>query len=258
MLSASKASNTRHLTLRGSGGRCFTHQTTVAPPGSPNLIATVGANTGIMLYRTNNSLSWLTPRSGDAGICRSEILTQDFLPDNPNVLLAAGRAGHVYLLDMRVPETDWQSFGHGAPISNLRLVNGSQVLVAGIRHRMMLYDLRFRKDQGPRLQEHPGPGPVVVFPEYRNEAHVASRGWDVDVEKGIVATANDDGSVAMFSIYSGKRLSSPAVDKAHSRSLIRCLRFLALPRERNASLFLGVGSSIKKFSFGAEREDEEC
>lgn len=258
MLSMSQASNTRHLTLRGSDGHGFTYQTTIAPPGSSNLIATVGANTGVMLYRSNNSLSWLTPGIGDVGIYRSEILTQDFLPGNPNVLLAAGRAGHVCLIDMRVPNTDWQSFGHGAPVSNLRLVNGSQVLVAGIRHRMMLYDLRFRKDRGPRLQEHPGPGPVVVFPEYRNEAHVANRGWDVDVEKGIVATANDDGSVALFSVYSGKRLSSPAVDKAHSRSLIRCLRFRALPTERNASLFLGVGSSIRKFSFGAESEDEEC
>ncbi|ROT40224.1 hypothetical protein SODALDRAFT_329906 [Sodiomyces alkalinus F11] len=100
--------------------------------------------------------------------------------------------------------------------------------------------------------------PVLTFPAYRNAAHVHI-GFDLDPATGVVAAAHDDGRVALYSLASGQRLRSPHVDAVCARAPVRSLMFQTMPGDRHASLWVGVGASLRKFSVGFEGEDDdEC
>lgn len=53
--------------------------------------------------------------------------------------------------------------------------------------------------------------PILTFPSYRNEAHTQI-GLDVQPDANIVAAAHDNGTVGIYSLFSGRRLRSPTVD----------------------------------------------
>lgn len=99
--------------------------------------------------------------------------------------------------------------------------------------------------------------PVLTFPAYRNAAHVHI-GFDLDPATGVVAAAHDDGRVALYSLVSGQRLRSPVVDAVCAPAPVRSLMFQAMPRDRHASLWVGVGTSLRKFSVGSQEADDEC
>ncbi|KAJ4327964.1 hypothetical protein N0V84_001639 [Fusarium piperis] len=115
---------------------------------------------------------------------------------------------------------------------------------------MALYDVRFLT-RNPR-----GARPLLKFQDHRNEAHFHI-GWDVSPDLNVVAAAQDNGTVKLFSLRSGRQLRCPTVDSTHVDSPIKALMFQRMPRERLPSLFVGEGPSLRKFSFGAmEWEDE--
>ncbi|KAL2753763.1 hypothetical protein ACRALDRAFT_1071834 [Sodiomyces alcalophilus JCM 7366] len=99
--------------------------------------------------------------------------------------------------------------------------------------------------------------PVLTFPAYRNAAHVHI-GFDLDPATGVVAAAHDDGRVALYSLASGQRLRSPVVDAVCAPAPVRSLMFQAMPRDRHASLWVGIGTSLRKFSVGSQGVDDEC
>ena len=100
--------------------------------------------------------------------------------------------------------------------------------------------------------------PVVEFPEYKNGPHLVQIGFDVlhardNCGVGVVAAAHDDGTVGLFSLRSGRKLRSPAVDAIRLRgtgNVVKSLMFQTLPGDVHPSLFVGQGSVIKKYSFG--------
>lgn len=115
---------------------------------------------------------------------------------------------------------------------------------------MALYDVRFLT-RNPR-----GARPLLKFQDHRNEAHFQI-GWDVSPDLNVVAAAQDNGTVKLFSLKSGRRLQSPAVDSINVDSPIKALMFQRMPREKLPSLFVGEGPSLRKFSFGAVKWEDE-
>ena len=218
------------------------HQSTPAPASSP-LLCVIGTNAGILRVRSNETMAWISSHSGEGQQPR-EVFDQDFQTANPNVLLAGGRQPRLWMTDLRT-DAQWSYVKHASSITHLRSVNEHQVLVAGLQNSMSLYDMRYWGKEGRAN----GQKPLVEFGGYRNEAHVHT-GWDVDVRLGVVAAAQDDGTVKLFSLRSGRVLRSRGVEGVRKDRPVRAVQWMRWEGERGTSLWVGDGPSLRKFSFG--------
>lgn len=228
------------------------HQSTPAPAAS-DLLCVIGTNAGILRVRSNETMAWIAPQSPPKGLhLPQEIFDQDFQHGNHNILLAGGRQPRLWMTDLRTPESDWSWTRHASSIAHLRSVNEHQILVAGLQNSMALYDMRFF---GRRPN---GISPLLDFPAYRNAAHFHT-GWDVSPSLGVAAAAQDDGTVRLFSLRSGRALRRPAMDRAaRTDTPVRALMFQQMPWEKTPSLFVGEGPSLRKYSFGTVDVDYEA
>lgn len=188
-----------------------------------------------------------------------EVFDQDFQTTNHNVLLAGGRQTRLWTTDLRAPAAQWRSVPHASSITHLRSISEHRVLVAGLRNSMAMYDLRFLAREKPRSTGGRNcSAPVLRFEGYRNEAYVHT-GWDVSVEMGLVAAAQEDGTVKLFSLKSGRRLSSSGqLGSLRADTPIRALMFQRMPRERMTSLWVGEGPMLRKFSLGVGEVGDEA
>lgn len=205
----------------------------------------MGTNAGVVLVRSNDSMSRAAPAQPPKGTqLPQEIFDQDFQFSNHNVLLAGGRQPRLWTTDLRTPVTEWSCARQPSAIAHLRSVNEHHVLTAGLQDKMGLYDMRFFKN-GPN-----GTTPLLSFPGYKNAAHFHT-GWDVSPELGVVAAAQDDGTVKLFSLHTGRALKSRALGTVSTDTPIRALMFHSMAGDRLPSLWVGQGQSLRKFSFGA-------
>lgn len=121
---------------------------------------------------------------------------------------------------------------------------------------MALYDMRFAKrpdrDFGPTRPSKP----VVVLAPHHNDAFV-DIGFAVHEGIGVVAAAQSDGTVKLFSLRSGEALQSPGLQGLKMKTPITSLTFKTVPGEKGPSLFVGEGLSVSKWSWGAMFPDEE-
>lgn len=202
-------------------------------------------------------MAWVAPQNAPKGTqSPQEIFDQDFLHGNHNVLLAGGRKPRVWITDLRAREAEWSYIRHASSIAHVKSVNPHQVVVAGLQNTMSLYDIRFcrPRDHGQDLDRAT---PLLDFPGYRNEAHLHT-GWDVSPELGVVASGQDDGTVKLFSLSSGRALrSGPALGGVKTDTPIRAMMFQTMPRERLPSLWVGEGAALRKYSFGTEGTGDE-
>ncbi|QUC17062.1 uncharacterized protein UV8b_01303 [Ustilaginoidea virens] len=248
------------------------HKCTPAPPSS-NLLCVVGTDAGILTVRADETVAWAGPApgpslpAGDARPLPRDIFDQDFQTSNPSVLLAGGRQPRLWIADLRAPPPSsssssaaagggggWTHVRLASSVAHLRSVNPHQVLVAGLQHHMALYDVRFLAAARPN---DGAAAPLLTFAGYRNAAHFHT-GWDVSTELGAVAAAHDDGTVRLFSLRSGRRLRSAALDRVQARAPLKALMFQTAARERLPSLWLGHGHVLKKYSFGVADLDDEA
>ncbi|ROW03991.1 hypothetical protein VSDG_00849 [Cytospora chrysosperma] len=248
------------------------------------------------------NIQWVTPAPGDNGMhswraggwrgrkdrpTPRDVFSVDYHPSNGQVLYAGCRDARIHRVDMRTPywtasssssssSSGWDWFRHHSAVAHVRCLDDNQVLAAGPRSSMAIYDVRWGSSGGS-----PGGGgtggreaamePVVRFPGYRNAAHMQI-GLDVTRDAGgvgglgcggVVAAAMDDGTVGVFSLRSGRRLRAGDVDDparlraAGGGGVVKALQFAKMPWERGTSLFVGVGPVVKKFSFGADTDEEE-
>ncbi|KAJ4153109.1 hypothetical protein LMH87_009614 [Akanthomyces muscarius] len=246
------------------------HQSTPAPASS-DLLCVIGTNAGILRVRSNETMAWISsaPSSGAATAVAAtvskhvpqEVFDQDFQTGNHNVLLAGGRQPRLWTTDLRAPAAQWRSVPHASSITHLRSISEHQVLVAGLRSSMATYDLRFLAREKPEPaggRSSSSSTPVLRFEGYRNEAHVHT-GWDVSVEMGLAAAAQDDGTVKLFSLKSGRRLTGGgALGRVRADTPIRALMFQRMPRERMSSLWVGEGPMLRKFSLGVGDVGDEA
>ncbi|KFA80481.1 hypothetical protein S40288_02103 [Stachybotrys chartarum IBT 40288] len=239
------------------------HKCTPAPASS-DLLCVIGTNAGILRVRSNETMAWIAPevpqrqqqqshQSSTKYITPSpkEIFDLDFQHGNHNVVLAGGRQPHLWITDMRAPEAEWSRIPHSSSVAHLRSVNEHHVLVAGLKNAMDLYDMRFF------AQRPNGARPLLRFPDYGNLAHYET-GWDVCPELNVVANAQDDGTVKLFSLRSGRALRSPYIDEIDMSTPIRAMMFQRLPGEKLPSLFVGEGMDLRKFSFGTFGPEDEA
>lgn len=243
--------------------------------GSPT--AVLGTSRGLYHYQSG-CISPLTPENSRQRKQHpkyrppfyGDILSVDYLDpssSNDQTILAGTRSGHICLVDSRTSPAEWEStiFKHTSSVSHLKSLsyNGKtyEILAAGPRSAMAIYDVRFllkRQNQDCPPGTHEGmkwdrPAlPIVKFPEYRNEAHIQT-GLDVVTESGygcrVVAAAHDDCTVGVYSLRNGSKLDAGDVDKIKAPGVVKSLAWKRLPGDSHPSLFVGVGSVIKKYSF---------
>ncbi|KAL1879385.1 hypothetical protein VTK73DRAFT_7022 [Phialemonium thermophilum] len=248
--------------LQTPNPECVANTCTPAPASS-DLICVIGTSHGIMQFHKDESLRWTVPASHiGAGHGRrssrirpgtGSVFTLDFQPGNHHVVFAGGRSDRLSIADLRTPPEQWESIRHRSSVAHVRALNDRQILAAGPYNAMALYDIRFCK---PRSSSRLGPAaisrshaPLISFPTFRNEAHLHF-GFDVEPSLGIVAAANDNMRVGLYSLNSGRKLACPPVDAIIGRRMIKALAFQTLPRDVNPSLFMGVGPELVKYSFG--------
>uniref|UniRef100_A0A8H7TNS7 Uncharacterized protein n=1 Tax=Bionectria ochroleuca TaxID=29856 RepID=A0A8H7TNS7_BIOOC len=243
-------------------------------PSLPHLICAVGTASGLVSVSTDETVSLLTshnPYRSNQNRSHTpyhqhtrnprDVFDLDFHPTNPNILFSGGRQPRVWIKDTRTPTSEpCRHIAHPSSVARLRAISENQLLVCGPQSAMAIYDVRFfptssqggDHDAPPR---RPRPGPLLTFPEYVNGAHLAV-GFDVSRELGIAAAAQDDGTVGLFSLATGRRLPCPAMEARGKMGMpIKSLVFQTVPGENSQSLFVGEGLWLRKYSFGTRELD---
>ncbi|KAL1636919.1 hypothetical protein SLS56_001016 [Neofusicoccum ribis] len=168
----------------------------------------------------------------------------------PHSLSAGFRSGDIVLYDAR-------SKGHKTRLQHLSSVIGikrgdhdSQLVVAGLKSTMCLYDLRMIKD-------HKATRPVFRFQDYENSYTEAS-GFDVHQLSGLVAAAQENGYVQLYSLKNGskiRRMRAPGLYGSgydpRSRSRVSCLRFVeeVIGADKGRTKLLGsIDSQVVQFA----------
>lgn len=233
---------------------------TPGPSSDPQTLCILGTSAGLIHVSVTDVMTWVSAPpeqspnvpspSGPGGKSNRpqlprEILAQDFQTGNPKVLFAGGRQPRLWRVDMRAPQREWDFARVDTTISHLKSVNEWGVVVAGPKNMMSLYDARNSSR------------PIMRFPSYKNAAHIHT-GFDVEPSLGIAAAAQDDGSVALFSLISGRKLPCRALRDWRVDGPARSLMFAKMDGERWPSLWVGEGEALKKFSFGAQELDHEA
>lgn len=140
--------------------------------------------------------------------CR-DVFAIEFLSEVPSVLMSGGRSGILNVTDLRVPDFGSQAdvIKHQSSITHIKQLDTHRIIVAGLESTLCQYDLRFRK--GPKRTQS-----VLQYPDYQNTASVRI-GFDVDVESGIVAAAQEHDishpPIQLFSLHGGHLLQSEYV-----------------------------------------------
>ncbi|RYO74326.1 hypothetical protein DL766_003412 [Monosporascus sp. MC13-8B] len=231
----------------------------VPAPENSNQVCAIGTNRGVVRWVADGYRVWLTPRSFPPKERNpyTDIFSLDFQRVHPDILMFGGRPGKMWIGDHRQPQDKWDIVSASSSITHIRSVNEHQVLIAGLRDKLSVYDLRFRKNKSGDTSTN-GALPVLTFPQYRNRAHI-NIGLDFDGPSGVVAAAHEDGKVALYSVYSGNRLRSPDVDTIHSpRGPIQCIQYQTFPRDNSPTLFVGAQSNINAYSFGVRSLQDEA
>ncbi|KAF4337225.1 myocyte-specific enhancer factor 2d [Fusarium beomiforme] len=232
-------------------GEWIVHNSTPAPASS-DLICVASSNRGLLKMHYDGSVSVAAPRVAQKGIqLPQETFAQDFQEGNHNVVFTGGRQPRLWITDLRAPEPQWSFAKHASSISHIKSVNQHQVLVSGLKSSMALYDVRHLSSD-PR-----GTRPLLRFHGHRNEAYFHI-GWDVSPELNVVAAAQDNGTVKLFSLRSGRQLRCPAVESIHVDTPIKALMFQGMPRERRPSLYIAEGPMLRKFSYGTTTWEDEA
>lgn len=228
-----------------------------------------------------------------------EVLSGDYHPTNPNIVFAGRRDGRFFRIDRRTADRttegehgEWKasSFSTGryqyrgpASVAHLRALDEHQILAAGPTSAMAVYDVRWMQSiagnnnnstagkgkqpqQQQQQQQQPDYGkttPVVRMHEYKNTPHI-DIGLDVAMGiggngGGVIAAAQDDGTLALFSLRTGKKLRAGDVDaiRAPNQGIIKAIQFATMPWEKEPSLFVGAGAFVRKYGFGTGKNEDE-
>ncbi|KAG6360049.1 hypothetical protein INS49_011105 [Diaporthe citri] len=287
-----------YLSYNLQGSHVTMHAVRACPASTSGsgLDALIATSQGIMSIggsRAGGEVSWVTPKPTGTARPRSgrnhhqdgsvgDVFSVDYHPSNPRVCYAGCRSAKVLRVDIRAPNSSGSglqsAFRHRSSAAHLRCLDDHRVLVAGPRSTMAIYDTRWTKPSrstgggdgsGGNYQRHNSkiPQPVVEFPGYKNEVRVKI-GLDVTNDAGgiagggrgggVVAAALGDGTVAVFSLRTGRRLRAGDVDDPRvlrapgEGGIVKALQFHKLRWEKEASLFVGVGPVVRKFTFGVD------
>ncbi|OTA91408.1 hypothetical protein M434DRAFT_397249 [Hypoxylon sp. CO27-5] len=239
---------------------------TICPaPSTSNQICLIGTDMGVAQFDSNFQLkllaspTWSLKTTPDA-FC--SVFTVNYHANNPDIIFFGGRPGILSVGDLRQDVNRWSSVNLTNSISHIKTVSEHQVLVAGLRNTLSVFDLRYcdlsqvRQKHDPQIEGTAKP--VVTVQGYKNAARF-DVGLDYDPGSGVIAAAEDSGKVALYSVRTGHRLPSRDIDKIYSPfGAIRQLRFETFDGDKTPSLFVAERAKISVYSFGVDNPDDEA
>lgn len=218
--------------------------TSVPAPSSSQYIAAIGGGQKIIALLKNDET--LYRRS----ISHGDVFALMFLESSPTVLLTGARSGYMDLIDTRCPENEIGTIKHPSTVTHIKEIDSHRIIVSGLESSLQQYDLRFRKGAPSytrSLSDDASTTPILNYPEYRNGPYWEI-GFDIDVSAGIVAAAQDDKTVKIFSLLNGGSIDSQFSKKEYY-DIVKCLHFVP-DRERGMkSLYVADGSSIQRWAW---------
>jgi len=246
------------------------HQGETPTEATSNMVA-IGTSNGIIsLTRSWNSWESSTPLKTE-----SDVLALDWL--SPTVLAAGLRDASIFLWDARSQGSTLR-LRHSSAVSALRRADSeSRIVVCGLANSLAMYDLRMVREAvaggesgTPTKQgNHPEPAPkrkkkrksrqggsarpvsapMLSF-DYSN-AYRYPLGFDVPAELGLVAAAQDDGTIQMYSLQTGNKIKwAGAIPQQPQQGApqIKCLRFVddgrGVPK-----VMASIGASIVEYAW---------
>lgn len=264
------------------------HSSTSAPPSSSLLFA-LGSSHGLLtIDKRNYDMNWLGPKPTQFQNYPKDIFALEFLSDTPSVLLSGGRPGLLHITDLRAPTFGYGNsdiISHPSSITHIKQLDAHRILVAGLDSHMCQYDLRYRREEplGPSSAHYSGSKnprnrtstrSILTYPEYCNPARI-HLGFDVDLESGIIAAAQEQGlqsdisgspAVRLFSLHGGHVLPSPDASKTKSWDFdedvknVRCVKFARDIEGKMKSLYVGQAPlpQICRYTWADREEADEC
>ncbi|KAF2836960.1 hypothetical protein M501DRAFT_211401 [Patellaria atrata CBS 101060] len=187
-----------------------------------------GASDCLLSITSTGYGTWDTSRSIRT---HSDVMAVSWLAEE--IAMAGCRDGTIFLWDSR-SQGHHPRIHHRSVISSLkRGDNESRIVVCGLENSLDMYDLRMMKHLQPNqssrkkskkgiypLPKEPATEPYLSFDYDNNTAR--SLGMDVCGELGLVAAADQNGFIQIYSLQSGEAVRSVAVgtkDDRHCSSL---------------------------------------
>ena len=245
-----------------------------AAPLDSSLLFAFGSSHGILTVdKRDFDTKWISPASCPASIPQEnhpkDIFALEFLSDNHSVLLSGGRQGILNITDLRVPKFGLNAdvITHPSSITHVKQLDTHRIIIAGLNSNLCQYDLRFRKTESAPTAyrsnrqgtNHNYTRPILLYPGYRNNASIQT-GFDVDVESGIVAAAQEQDpyhpAVQLFSLHGGHMLKSPrvaGVSTYDDTRPVKCLRFARDVHNKMKSLYVEYGD-IQRYTWALREE----
>ncbi|EON61814.1 hypothetical protein W97_01031 [Coniosporium apollinis CBS 100218] len=190
---------------------------------------------------------------------KSDVLALDWL--SPNLLAAGLRNASVMLYDMRSGGSALRLRHNGVVTGLRRADDETRLVVCGFPDALCMYDLRMSREpeapqpgqsgKGKRDRQKPKmppTAPLLRF-EYSNKYRYPL-GFDVNAEVGLVAAAEDNGRIQLYSLQSGKRVAGvPEVQGNRAEPhQIKCLRIVET-LDRGTKVLAGVGARIVELAW---------
>jgi hypothetical protein len=183
----------------------------------------------------------------------SDVFAVEFLTIGPPVLLCGSRDGAMRLFDMRVrqSEADTNSSSlvvrHKSSITHIRHLNEATMVVQGPQ-KCALYDLRFPHPGSPSSVFTEPTQPVMTYEKVHNASgYMLTLGFDVCKERRVMAVANEDLHVRLFSMDTGNELES-GLGKKPFLHPCRALRFSSEERGGVESIMAADGPALEHYA----------
>ncbi|KAL8682744.1 MAG: hypothetical protein Q9186_001255 [Xanthomendoza sp. 1 TL-2023] len=228
----------------------------VASPSVDTTMFAVATSKGAMLVglKGGTDQTWTTRAdfAGDDGA--ADTLAVDFW--NSNLVLAGMRSGKVRLWDLRSDGANNVRFQHSSSVRNIKVLDDNKILVAGLKNKMAIYDIRFTK--GPQQSFRSGIKasiPFQEFPTYYLGSHLYPQlGFDVHLGMGLIASATEDKKLQIFDWNNSHRdidlgcRQEPLFETLDGH--IRCVKFVEDQTSRDGlKLLIAHGTKIDVWSW---------
>ncbi|KAJ9666137.1 hypothetical protein H2201_003815 [Coniosporium apollinis] len=190
---------------------------------------------------------------------KSDVLALDWL--SPHLLAAGLRNASVMLYDTRSTGSALRLRHNGAITALHRADDETRLVICGFPDALCTYDLRMSRElaapqtseaskgkRGRHKLKAPPTVPLLRF-DYSNKYRYPL-GFDVNAEVGLVAAAEDNGRIQLYSLQSGKKVENvPEVQETSAEPhQIKCLRIVETG-DRGTKVLAGVGARIVELAW---------
>ncbi|KAI9647421.1 hypothetical protein NHQ30_003806 [Ciborinia camelliae] len=240
---------------------------TSTPPSS-QLVFVIGSSKGILLIDKNFDTSWMQRQAfEDTDSHPRDVFALEFLPNHNDILLTGERRGILNIIDLRLPRfgPSTGKIQHTSCITHIKSLDEHRILVAGCASDLCQYDKRFTKPNthlAPLINTkniNPPTTSYLTYPDYQNNGKIHV-GLDVDLELGIVAAADHESKIRLFSLHGGQVLNGfnflerppdrPGPDLSRRDTVqVSCIKFVQDTRNKPKSLWAAVSDHIVRLSF---------